>query len=697
VGKKNAHLLRIIAVTFKISFMTKKMNLMSGDFSQKVNDLKNAKKKLKNQFIGIDDIIDSLIDNVRSWYTMNIIQEKPAVINLWGLTGVGKTSLVKKLMELLKFDDKTYRIDLGEKHGETSFTGKMKELCKVRDNNPKVIMLDEFQHARTITGPFREENIFEENRKIWELIDEGVVNYNSMNRGFAHFEQQMGRLERLIGFGVKVKNGFVVEGKDLHVSEMGGFSGKDEPLFFFPLNDYQLIIDLAGQELNIELQRDLARKLMKMNEIETMSFLKKVHSIAKRPKVKCFKRSIIFVLGNLDEAFTMSGNYSPDMSADEFHRITKKITVTEIKKALRERFRDEQIGRLGNIHIIYPALSINSYRKIIRKNLNEIGKRLKQLTGLNLKYNESVIDAIYQEGVYPALGTRPIFSTINQMIKSKLSVYVDYILNKKLKADTLFLCMEDEKLKCQIISKKELMDEVKEKVVFELRKLKEPKKDEKQAISAVHEAGHAVACQVLFNTVPDVVASVTASPENDGFVYVRPVNEYVSKKDVIPHVAMLLAGITAEELVFGEDHITSGSSSDISSATIFVTSLLKKHGFGKTKIAIADSVTESSKFYHKSEDVEEHVREIMNEAKALAKNTLIKEKPFLIELASYLSVQPRIEKDQLLKMSKKHSISNRRRGEGGTFYRDKLKNEARIILNKKNFNNQITHLVDIAQ
>ena len=76
---------------------------------------------------------------------------------------------------------------------------------------------------------------------------------------------------------------------------------------------------------------------------------------------------------------------------------------------------------------------------------------------------------------------------------------------------------------------------------------------------------------------------------------------------------------------------------------------------------------------------------------------LIKEKPFLIELASYLSVQPRIEKDQLLKMSKKHSISNRRRGEGGTFYRDKLKNEARIILNKKNFNNQITHLVDIAQ
>jgi predicted AAA+ superfamily ATPase len=83
--------------------MKKQLKDLRSEFVQKVEQLENIKTILKNEFVGIDDVIDKVVDNVRSWYTMSFIQERPAVINLWGLTGVGKTSLILRLMDLIGF------------------------------------------------------------------------------------------------------------------------------------------------------------------------------------------------------------------------------------------------------------------------------------------------------------------------------------------------------------------------------------------------------------------------------------------------------------------------------------------------------------------------------------------------------------------------------------------------------------------
>ncbi len=73
-------------------------------------------------------------------------------------------------------------------------------------------------------------------------------------------------------------------------------------------------------------------------------------------------------MGNLDEAYAIGDNLSVDIDADEFNRLSKKIKCSKkLKKALQSRFRDEQIARLGNIHIIFPALDKKSYQKIITK------------------------------------------------------------------------------------------------------------------------------------------------------------------------------------------------------------------------------------------------------------------------------------------------------------------------------------------
>jgi cell division protease FtsH len=46
-------------------------------FLSKQEILDNAKKVLKQEFIGIDKIIDEIIDNVSSWFFLPHLQEKP--------------------------------------------------------------------------------------------------------------------------------------------------------------------------------------------------------------------------------------------------------------------------------------------------------------------------------------------------------------------------------------------------------------------------------------------------------------------------------------------------------------------------------------------------------------------------------------------------------------------------------------------
>ena len=168
--------------------MSKQLQALRKDFIGKVEKLEEAKEILKKEFIGIDNTIDEVVDNVRSWYTMSSIQDKPAVINLWGLTGVGKTSMVTRLMEIINFNDKTFRLDLGEKEGNMSFRNSLSDLCENQDDAPIVIMLDEFQHARTLEGPFRTEISNDKNRMVWELIDSGKVTYIDWKRGLWGFE-----------------------------------------------------------------------------------------------------------------------------------------------------------------------------------------------------------------------------------------------------------------------------------------------------------------------------------------------------------------------------------------------------------------------------------------------------------------------------------------------------------------------------
>lgn len=659
--------------------MESKILQLKEEFTTKTRALENANRILKSEFVGIDNIIDEVIENVRSWYIMSSIQEKPTVINLWGLTGTGKTSLVLRLMELIDFSDKTYRFDLGEKEGTRSFKNSLSELCENKDDAPIAIVLDELQHARTLVGPSREEIENDENRMIWELIDSGKVSYIEWRRGMWMLEDVTMILSKLLNAGVKVRNGKVTTNKSLYQSEMEIEVEDNQPLLFVPENEYDRIIDLAGKKLKISLKKDLKDLLTKLNGDETLFFLRKVLTIAKQPAVKNFSKAIIFVLGNVDEAYSMSGNFNADISADAFYEISLEINVPEIKKALRQRFRDEQIARLGNIHIIYPALSSESYFSIIRLELSRLKTRIYEMLDIQLEFEDSLVEEIYKEGVYPTQGARPLFTTIHQMVKSKLAVYMNVILEHELVANKLVLSVTEGQLMCKFYNDHVFKFVYTDTITSNLEKLRKPKFDEEQAIAAVHEAGHAVLLVALMNTIPEMVVSVTSDTDAFGFVFSKNDKTYYSRADVIPRTAVKLGGIVAEELIFGEEHLTSGGSSDLRMATGDLMSLYKQSGFGSTAMnySLSKGLVEYS--YHNSDEIENEVKQVLEEAKLFAREKLMENKTLLLAMADVLSEEPKLDKEKIKQLVELYSDIDISKQDKCNFYREKLKAQ---VMNK---------------
>ena len=143
---------------------------------------------LKSEFVGLDDIIDSIKKSIIPWYITPEIIERPVVISLWGLTGTGKTSVVRRLTSLLGLSGKTVFFDCGLEANESSsgsIADKIEEVFDCDDDcdsissgyekfGNAVFVFDEFQYARTLDENGHE-LLKSPLRPIWTIIDSGKV------------------------------------------------------------------------------------------------------------------------------------------------------------------------------------------------------------------------------------------------------------------------------------------------------------------------------------------------------------------------------------------------------------------------------------------------------------------------------------------------------------------------------------------
>lgn len=675
---------------------------------EKKNLLDNAVLQLKKEFIGIDQVIDQIADAIGSWLFFPEMQEKPVIINLWGLTGIGKTSLVKRFSQLIGYTERYYRFDLGESTGKYfDIQDSFKEIYENCDKEPFIIGLDEFQFARTINEK-QEEIDKSSSRAIWDLLDSGKFDLIDFNYNIGIFSKLIKKLDLALNKGVEVEKGIVVENYDTHKDlleisdeneddddfdddEKESKSGKEKKLYFIPEQNLNNIF-YAVSDMFLS-KSELREKLMELDGEETIEYLIQLYKKTLKPKTVDCSKALVFIMGNLDEVYSMTHDFNPDMNADEFNKQSLRISVTQVKNALLARFRSEQIARLGNIHIIYPSFTSEAFYQIIELELSKIHKKVKDIYQIELTFDLAINQLIYEEGVYPTQGTRPLFTTVQQIINARLGKILNEVYIGGHIVDRLHFTLDEEEstkeiavLRINFFKDNILVHTWTDKQPLVLGKLRKEKLNDEQAIVAVHESGHAILSSLLMHTVPDSIFSVTADSNSQGFVLARPQWNYVSKKEIINRLAVLMGGLIAERIIFGDENITIGANSDLQSATKLATYVLYACGMGGMLALFGNENMEEIPgviFDDDREGINREAKALLQTAETLAQDTLVKQKILLLHLADYLSDKRAVNKEQMLDFLVKYAVDFNKEDiivdADFLFYRQSLKEQIKEI------------------
>ncbi|MEO7198671.1 MAG: ATP-dependent zinc metalloprotease FtsH, partial [Dokdonella sp.] len=184
--------------------------------------------------------------------------------------------------------------------------------------------------------------------------------------------------------------------------------------------------------------------------------------------------------------------------------------------------------------------------------------------------------------------------------------------------------------------------------------------DEKK-LTAFHEAGHAI----VGLSVPDhdPVHKVTIIPRGRALgvtMFLPETDRYShSKTSLESRLASLYGGRVAEELIFGEDKVTTGASNDIQRATALARDMVTKYGLSEElgpmtyaeeedEVFLGRSVTQHKQVSEETaRKIDQVVRGVIDEAYTRAKQILVANNDKLHVMAETLLLYETIDSEQI--------------------------------------------------
>jgi hypothetical protein len=513
---------------------------------QKKQKLELCKSLLKEEFIGIDHIIDDLIDYIQVWYLMPEILNRPVIVNLWGMTGVGKTDLIRKMVKFLDYQDRFTEIELSNIDQSSYQTNVSAILTNNELNNgkPAIILFDEIQRFNTLDqdgNPLPQTKFID----FWELLSDGKLSKKTKDDLDYYLHNYL--------FNKKDREKRKAAGEEIAESNINMWDAKSLKTFL-------------GVDMDI-------MKLAEMSEQDMIELILKEKSKKKIYEPVDHSKTLIIISGNLDEAFSMANQTSDaDVDADIYHAYTKKITVVDVKNALSRKFRPEQVARFGNIHLIYTSLRKSSFEKLIEKEIARIKLETKTKLGITLTIKKNINVLIYKNGVFPVQGVRPVFSSIIDILDTNLSKFFFIALMSGLNKIDIDYDFESKKIIALVGTKK-----VEIEYVGKIDKIRQSNEVDAVANISVHECGHAIVYMTLMGMAPLQLKSKVASSYAGGFTFPHQIHE--TKVNILNKIKIYLAGGLAEEIVFGKPFASIGRSHDREQATILAIDYIRKYGF----------------------------------------------------------------------------------------------------------------------
>jgi cell division protease FtsH len=531
---------------------------------EKKLELEHAATELKSYFVGLDGIIDEIISKISPWYIMPELVNRPLVICLWGMTGVGKTDLVRRLVSLLNFQDRFEEVQMTIDNTksltiESTISGNE----NINLGSPYILLLDEIQRFRSVEESGGE-NHTSSYKDIWDLLSDGkLIPEVDLNSLYAML------------YSYKEYNDIRSNKKKLKKMKDDCETAEDYLDYRFDNNYFH--VKVFKQLLNLS---ESIEEIINMSLKTKYQLLNSAVADKTLYKHKDYTKGLIFVSGNIDEAYSVAASTDDvDYDADLYNTLTKKINIIDIKRALKKRFKPEQIARFGNNNILYPSMSKKSFEEIINRRCEEICTNIKKQTMIKIDIDDSVKKLIYNNGVFPVQGTRPLFSTITDIIERNSLTFIYKFTSSALDIKKFKIIYRDEKL-IAIVNSVEVFEIPYVGDIDKIRQKNRNNEDKKYAV-AVHEAGHALLYAIHFKVAPTQVIALTTNNYAEGYMALHSMSDTYSM--LKRQIDVVYGGAAAEEMVFGKEHLSSGSASDVTRATQIASSIVRKFAMTNVK------------------------------------------------------------------------------------------------------------------
>jgi len=179
-------------------------------------------------------------------------------------------------------------------------------------------------------------------------------------------------------------------------------------------------------------------------------------------------------------------------------------------------------------------------------------------------------------------------------------------------------------------------------------------------ITAIHEAGHALITKLI--APENIVSRITIIPSTKGAggfsMNIPPDRMYFKKVDMENSIRIALAGRAAEEIIFGEENITTGASNDIERATEILLNMVRRFGMKQQTGLLNYDVLYRNGIRQVQNEWIEECKKTMDKLYSEVKEKLLEKKELLEAIATRLLEVETIgenELNELIEQYKKKS------------------------------------------
>lgn len=232
----------------------------------------------------------------------------------------------------------------------------------------------------------------------------------------------------------------------------------------------------------------------------------------------------------------------------------------------------------------------------------------------------------------------------------------------------LFNIINQAALKASIDGKKSIdmaaLEYAKDKIMMGAERKSAVISPETMRCTAFHEAGHALVALKTSGTDPIHKATIMPRGRALGMVMQLPDGDQtsMSKKQMLARMDVAMGGRIAEELIFGEENVTSGASSDIQQATRLAYAMVTQYGLSD-KIGMLYFDRKAQNSADMQNRVDEEVKRLLNESYARARAIIETNKKELSLIATALMEYESLSGHEVAEIAAGRSINQAARSQ----------------------------------